>query len=286
MIYVTGDTHGRFIRFASNMFFPEKENLTKNDYVIICGDFGGVWDSDYGRNPELILNPAFDWETEPIDEKIRLDILEKQPFTTLFVSGNHENYDRLRTYSDKEWNGGVVKEIRPSVLLLKRGYVFNIDGKKCFTFGGARSHDIQGGVLNLDDPEFEVKAYNARRMRLPFRINHLSWWKEEMPSKEEMALGLKNLKANDFKVDYIFSHDCAASTLALLSHGTYKVDALNKYLEEVKQKTEYSHWYFGHHHDFININEKETLLFEEILPLDRAITRETSIFNEEYDLAR
>ena len=130
MIYVTGDTHGNFIRFASNMFFPEKENLTKNDYVIICGDFGGVWDSDYGRNPELILNPAFDWETEPIDEKIRLDILEKQPFTTLFVSGNHENYDRLRTYPDKEWNGGVVKEIRPSVLLLKRGYVFNIDGKK------------------------------------------------------------------------------------------------------------------------------------------------------------
>ena len=43
MVFATGDTHGNFLRFRPENF-PEQENMTKNDYVIICGDFGGVWD--------------------------------------------------------------------------------------------------------------------------------------------------------------------------------------------------------------------------------------------------
>ena len=45
MIYITGDTHiPTDIGKLSSKRFPEQKNLTKNDYVIICGDFGGVWD--------------------------------------------------------------------------------------------------------------------------------------------------------------------------------------------------------------------------------------------------
>ena len=41
----TGDTHGDhdWHKLTSKMF-PEQKNLTKDDYVIITGDFGGVWD--------------------------------------------------------------------------------------------------------------------------------------------------------------------------------------------------------------------------------------------------
>ena len=39
MIYITGDTHAEFKRFSKKVF-----DATENDYVIICGDFGGVWD--------------------------------------------------------------------------------------------------------------------------------------------------------------------------------------------------------------------------------------------------
>ena len=39
-----------------------------------------------------------------------------------------------------------------------------------------------------------------------FRINHKSWWKEELPSEEEMEEGIKNLKSHDQKVDYIVTH--------------------------------------------------------------------------------
>ena len=39
MIYVTGDTHADFRRFSTREF-PEQKELTKDDFVIICGDFG------------------------------------------------------------------------------------------------------------------------------------------------------------------------------------------------------------------------------------------------------
>lgn len=42
-IYMTGDTHGEFTRFKKDIFYEQTE-LSKDDYVIICGDFGGVWD--------------------------------------------------------------------------------------------------------------------------------------------------------------------------------------------------------------------------------------------------
>lgn len=38
MIYITGDCHGDFERFHKRIF-PEQAEMTKNDYVIICGDF-------------------------------------------------------------------------------------------------------------------------------------------------------------------------------------------------------------------------------------------------------
>lgn len=42
MIYITGDTHADFTRFSTDKFSIQKE-MTKEDYIIICGDFGGVW---------------------------------------------------------------------------------------------------------------------------------------------------------------------------------------------------------------------------------------------------
>jgi len=128
--------------------------MTKEDYVIICGDFGGVWHKD---------------EESP-EETMVLDWLESRPFTTLFVCGNHENFDRLYQYPVEDWHSGKVHKIRESVLHLMRGQVFEIEEKKIFSFGGASSHDIQGGVLEPDDPEFEKKYATLSRGYLPFRI--------------------------------------------------------------------------------------------------------------------
>lgn len=42
MIYITGDTHSDFTRFTEEQF-PIQTEMKKDDYIIICGDFGGVW---------------------------------------------------------------------------------------------------------------------------------------------------------------------------------------------------------------------------------------------------
>ena len=105
-IFMTGDTHGDFSRLRP-VAFREQGGLTKDDYLIICGDFGGVWDDS-----EI--------------EQQWLDWLEDRSFTTLFVSGNHENYDLLRSYPTSEWHGGLVQPIRPSVLHLMRGQLYEI----------------------------------------------------------------------------------------------------------------------------------------------------------------
>ena len=63
--------------------------MTKDDYVIICGDFG-YWDDSgeqrYWRK----------WLTE-------------KSFTLLWVDGNHENYDMLKRIPAVSWKGGKVR---------------------------------------------------------------------------------------------------------------------------------------------------------------------------------
>ena len=173
MIYITGDTHSDFSRFTEENF-PIQSEMTKDDYVIICGDFGGVWT----------------FEEESSREKDTLDWLDNKNFTTLFVDGNHENYTRLYNYPMKKWNGGKVHKIRDSVLHLMRGEIFDIDNKKIFAFGGAKSHDIQDGILNLDEEE---KIYEYRKRGAYFRIRDFSWWDLELPIEEEMQNGISNL---------------------------------------------------------------------------------------------
>lgn len=41
MIYITGDTYSDFFEIYIKMF-PIQSKMTKVDYIIICGDFGGV----------------------------------------------------------------------------------------------------------------------------------------------------------------------------------------------------------------------------------------------------
>lgn len=248
MIYITGDCHGDFRRFNTEIF-PEQNEMTKEDYVIVCGDFGGVWNKD-------IESPR---------ERQQMNWLESKPFTTLFVDGNHENFDRLYNYPVEEWHGGKVHKIRPSVIHLMRGQVFEICGKKIFTFGGASSHDIDDGILELDDPQFVKRKFELDLIGGLYRINHVSWWQQELPSEEEMEEGRRNLEANGNNVDYIVSHCCASSTQALIGGGMFKTDILNSYFEELRQKVRFKKWFFGHYHSNKNVNAEEILLYEQII---------------------
>ena len=122
-LFVTGDTHGDIdFHKLNTKNFPQGTQLTKKDYVIICGDFGAIWD---GAKSDKYLQR---WYNE-------------KPWTTLFVDGNHENHDILDSFPISEWNGGKVHFITPSIIHLMRGQVYKIGDKTFFTMGGAESHD-------------------------------------------------------------------------------------------------------------------------------------------------
>ena len=248
MIYITGDCHSDFTRLNTENF-PEQKEMTKEDYVIICGDFGGVWDKDVSGK----------------GEKWWLDWLENKPFTTLFVDGNHENFDRLYGLPVENWKGGKIHRVCPSVIHLMRGQIFNLDDLKIFAFGGASSHDIDGGILELDDPKYKEKKKKLDKDWRPYRINHISWWKQELPSKEEMDEGIRNLSANKNAVDYIVTHCCSSGTQALLGGAMFKPDVLTDYLEKIHRTVKFKKWFFGHYHDNRNVNAEEILLYEQII---------------------
>ena len=113
-IYITGDIHGDI-----DLGKLKKEGFAaqEGDYVIICGDFGAVWnDSKEDKNLQEWYN--------------------SQPWTTLFCDGNHENFELLSKYPVEEWSGGKVHRIGPKILHLMRGQVFTIEDKKFFVMGG------------------------------------------------------------------------------------------------------------------------------------------------------
>ena len=92
MIYITGDTHGDFTRFSAKRLRRTGMELTKEDYIIICGDFGLCWAKD----------KTFEYHCKNFAEK---------PYTILWVQGNHENYDMIGEYPLEEWHGGKARHI-------------------------------------------------------------------------------------------------------------------------------------------------------------------------------
>lgn len=229
MIYVRGDIHGNFFEIIQNRIINKKA-LVQNDYLIICGDFG-IWDNSTSENK---------W----------LDRLSKLSFKILFVDGNHENFDILNRLPVHEWNGGKIHKIRENIFHLMRGQVFTIEGKKFFTIGGASSHDISAGILELNDPDFDQKYYMLRKRNAHFRVNHSSWWKEELPSDDEYKEATVNLDKHNWNVDVILSH-CGPNSIGKKIPGleiNYRCDRLTDFLEEVMNKCKYKVWFMGHYH--------------------------------------
>ena len=206
MVYITGDIHASIdIKKLNSKNFPEGLKLTKDDYVIICGDFGLIWDNEDNITGE---------------EKYWTEWLTNKPWTTLFLDGNHENHPRLNSYPIEEKFGGKVHKINDSIYHLMRGEYYKIDKLTYWTFGGAQSHDKW------------------------HRTEGVSWWKEEMPTTEEMQYGVDKLKEHNNKVDIILTHCAPYSIIS----SVYEKDPLTSYFDFIKDSINYSCWMFGHYH--------------------------------------
>ena len=239
MVFVTGDIHGWLdIGKLTPDRWPEGRGLDKSDYLVICGDFGLLW-----SNPPSL------------EEKYFLDWLNSRPWTTLFIDGNHENYDLLDALETRQWHGGKVGILpsHPSILHLLRGQVYDMgrDGL-WFTMGGAPSHDRE------------------------WRMEGESWWPRELPSEEEYAEGIANLERVGWKVDYVFTHDVPRSYRrhAMSRHydpSREQDDDLSAYLQRVDDcidKDRLKVWYAGHYHDDLMLRDPQHAeLYHQIVPL-------------------
>lgn len=221
MIYVTGDTHCPIdIKKLNTKNFPQQRNLTKDDTLIICGDFGGVWD---GSKEDLF------WQKW----------LSKKNMTVVFCDGNHENFDLLNQYPIIEWNGGLVHEIKPHLYHLMRGECYNIEGKTFFVLGGAHSHDKE------------------------YRTESKTWWKQEIPNKEELSHARSTLDKLNWKVDYVITH--TAPPMVGRKYGyTFIHDEFEDFLDEMHICLDFDKWYFGHFHKDDVVNDKYVALYRNI----------------------
>lgn len=151
----------------------------------------------------------------------------------------------MRSFPEEQWQGGTIRRIRPSVIMLERGEIFNIANTMFFCMGGARSVD---------------RAY---------RKEGISYWPDEMPSQYEYKKAANNLEKVNFNVDYILTH-CAPNYLVdKLFPYENQHDELTSFLEKyVRANTTFSRWFMGHYHiDRSYDNQKYNILYNDILEL-------------------
>ncbi len=221
MIYITGDTHGEMCRFDS----AQVKKLKKGDTLIVCGDFGFIWDG--GQKEEKNLKK-----------------LGKRKYNILFLDGTHENFDLLNQYPVTDWNSGQVQNISGNLYHLLRGQVYTIEGKKIFVFGGGDSSEKQ------------------------MRIAAGKWWACEMPSIEEMRIGVKNLTEVDMTVDYIITHEPAPGVTLSTVNPKESTNQLESYFEQLIKQVKFSKWFFGGIHIDRKITAKNYAVFNQVLPVE------------------
>lgn len=228
MIFLTGDTHGNIDLQKLINFANQRPDLTKDDYLIICGDWGVLWD-----------NESSTWEKDLLRQ------YDAFPWTTLFIDGNHENFQRLNALPVEEWHGGKIHRVTDSVLHLMRGQVFTFAGREFFVFGGAESPD--------------------KVNRTPYK----SWWPEEEPSPREEMEAVRNLDQHGWKVDTVITHTLPGKYInqVFRRSGFSVQDEAARFLDQVEAELTYERWYCGHLHVDREVTEKITVLYNKILQI-------------------
>lgn len=213
-IYITGDTHIPIdINKLNAKEFPEQKELTREDYVIILGDFGLYWHNDKEHQH---------WKKW----------LEEKPFTVLWIDGNHENHQWISSLPVSRWHGGRVHQTAENIIHLMRGECFEIGGKHFLAAGGAQSYDRLCRVAGVSWWEEEL------------------WSHQE---QENLFFTLDRMKAEGIRIDYILSHTCPRELLRPMFGVSPMEDPdptaslLQAVYDELGSQG-FQGWYFGHWH--------------------------------------
>ena len=225
MVYITGDMHGCLERLYDKNF----RKLKSGDVLIICGDFGFIFDG--GKT-----------------EKQVIDFLSTRRFVTAFVDGTHDNMNRINRSKVTYWHGGMVHRIRGNLIHLMRGQVFTIEGNTFFTFGGGESTD--------KDMRMELGNWWSQEEPTP---NEMATGAETL---DEMGLKVDYIITHE-------PPSLVKSSILLRKGLTDRVNKLNGYFEEISRSCEFKHWYFGSLHEDRVITPRYTSTFKNMYPIPK-----------------
>jgi len=229
-IWITGDTHIPIdIQKLTSKNFPEGKDLTKNDYVIVCGDFGLIWKS-----------------SETNDEKYWKKWLNDKPWTTLFIDGNHENHYRLNKLKTTEKFGEIVGIVSDSIFHLKRGEVYTIHNKKFFCFGGALSIDKINRTEGIswwreERPSYAEKEYGLKNLE-------------------------KHNNKVDYIVSHTLPLNLRNTLHCSMYLGQKWYDDTCKYLEHIYNNIEFEKGFCGHWHIDQEL-KKYVMLYQDVIKI-------------------
>jgi DNA repair exonuclease SbcCD nuclease subunit len=167
----------------------------------------------------------------------------KKPFFTLFLDGDFDNINVLNKYPVKIWNGGKVHLIDSSIIHLMRGQIYTIDDKTIFVMGGAETID---------------KSH---------RKEGLDYWREEIPSDQEINEAMNNLDQHNWNVDIVLTHTAAPSVIEPYYKHIIEDNRLNRFFTMLEKNLKYKHWFFGHVHKDEKIDEKHTVIYEDFIKI-------------------
>ncbi len=221
MIYVTGDMHGDHRIFAQKKF----KNIKEGDTLIVCGDFGFIWNGD-------------------LKEKKILDKLARKKYNICFVDGTHENFDLLSKYPVTNFAGGKAHKIRDNIFHLMRGQVFEIEGEHIFAMGGGESpdKDLRYGNENWSDAEIptreEMREGATNLEKYKFKVDYVI--------THEPAQKIKNF-------------------LRLKDNEPMLVSGLNAYFQELSTSCDYTRWFFGSLHEDKFVSSSQIAVFRNLI---------------------
>lgn len=231
--YITGDVHGDHdIRKFSRTTFIDGKNLTENDYIFICGDFGLVW---YENDSKLEGRKTQDYWIKWLEKSF--------PRTKILVTlGNHENYDIIETLPKVEMFGDVVRKLNNQIYIFERGHVYTIENKKILSLSGAKSID----------KNWRLSIQSEKTGKL--------WWEQELWTTSEQNHCLDILDRHNWTVDYVISHTAPEKMIYAMFNDIIKYgfdsDPTGRFFDHILDKPlNFKSWWFGHWHEDRKYND-------------------------------
>lgn len=228
-VFVCGNTHCPIdIAKLGIKLWSEQKNLFEEDLLIILGDFGGFWSNKITK-----------------EEQYWLKWLTAKNCTVCFLDGNHENFDIIYRFPVVDFCEGkaglAYQDDNGTIFHLKRGEIYNFEGKKVLTFGGATSVDKE------------------------HRIVGQSWWPEEVPNYADVMNLDNNLKFHNNEVDFILTHTCPKSIIVPMGlvtsrdcamFGDKQHDPTTTILQSVLDTVKFKEWHMAHFHKVLSYENR------------------------------